>query len=155
MDRNYWQEYWDNYYKFMAMYVRELQNAYPGEDFTDEYIEVAKIFEPSMDFDQYESYEDYFVDNDEYYDYPDDGYHKPTPKISPGGGQFTIDNCKKMAIVRIEMKKGYKPSKFYMLVDKYDKRSIQGYRIDCDDDRIKFKAISLEYYDISLIECVF
>ena len=25
MDNNYWQEYWDNYYKFMAVYLGGLQ----------------------------------------------------------------------------------------------------------------------------------
>ncbi len=48
MDRNYWQEYWDNYYKFMAVYLREVQEAYPDVDIKSEYTEVASLFEPVM-----------------------------------------------------------------------------------------------------------
>lgn len=44
MDRNYWQDYWDNYYKFMAVYLREFQNAYPDSDIKSEYLEVASLF---------------------------------------------------------------------------------------------------------------
>ena len=58
MERNYWKEYWDNYYKFMAVYLRELQNAYPDVDIKNEYLEVASLFEPSMPCEDY--------DNDEY-----------------------------------------------------------------------------------------
>lgn len=53
------------------------------------------------------------------------------------------------------MKKGYNPSNYYMVVDKYDNRSISGYRIVCDNGKIKFKSMSVEYKDISFIECAF
>ena len=32
MDNNYWQEYWDNYYKFMAVYLGGLQANYDNVD---------------------------------------------------------------------------------------------------------------------------
>lgn len=31
MERNYWQEYLENYYKFVAPELGELQNTYPNE----------------------------------------------------------------------------------------------------------------------------
>lgn len=79
----------------------------------------------------------------------------PGPAISPGGGQFTINNCKKMSVVRIVMRSGFNPSSFYMLVDRTDRRSIQGYRIAHNDGRIRFVPMSVEYRNINFIECVF
>lgn len=201
MDRNYWQEYWENYYKFMALYLREVQDVYPDVDIKQEYAEVASLFEPSMPFEDYE----------DYYEYDEYGYLKedrdppslpggisiypfilpgggqpnfpfmpspnqpppppqqpnqppppppgegPTnvPFISPGGGQFTINNCRRMAIVRVEMKRGFNPNNFYMIVDKADRRSIQGFRIACESSRIRFVPMAVEYRNINLIECVF
>lgn len=176
MDRNYWQEYWDNYYKFMAVYLREVQNAYPNADITNEYLEAASLFEPSMPLEDYENYDEY--DDDDYdYDYSqtdDDppfilpgggpsgapfilpgGGPSTTPFISPGGGQFTINNCRRMAIVRIEMRRGFNPSNFFMVVDRADRRSIQGFRIACEGGRIRFVPMAVEYRNINLIECAF
>lgn len=171
MERNYWQEYWDNYYKFMAVYLRELQNVYPNADITNEYVEVANLFAPSMPFEDYDSYDEYDDGYDEYDD--GDGYNlsendnnptsfispaggqSPTPFISPGGGQFTINNCRRMAIVRIEMRRGFNPSRFYMIVDRADRRSIQGFRIACEAGRVRFIPMAVEYRNINLIECAF
>ena len=48
MQSKYWQEYWDNYYKFMAVYLGGLQEAYDDVDIKKEYLEVSRLFEPSM-----------------------------------------------------------------------------------------------------------
>ena len=169
MERNYWQEYWDNYCKFMAVYLRELQNAYPNADVTNEYVEVANLFAPSMPFEDYENYEDSYLeaDNDPApFMFPGamqiptpsispGGGQAPTPFISPGGGQFTINNCRRMAIVRIEMRRGFNPSNFFMVVDRADRRSIQGFRIACEAGRIRFVPMAVEYRNINFIECAF
>ena len=199
MERNYWQEYWDNYYKFMAVYLRELQNAYPNKDITNEYVEVANLFAPSMPLEDSENYNE--SDNGSGYNNPEvdsdptstspgggqspapftlpgggqsptpfispgggqsptpfispGGGQSPTPFISPGGGQFTINNCRRMAIVRIEMRRGFNPSNFFMIVDRADRRSIQGFRIACESGRIRFIPMAVEYRNINLIECAF
>ena len=187
MERNYWQEYWDNYYKFIAVYLRELQNAYPNKDITNEYVEVANLFAPSMPLEDSENYNE--SDNGSGYNNPEvdsdptstspvggqpsnpcmspgggqspapftlpGGGQSPTPFISPGGGQFTINNCRRMAIVRIEMRRGFNPSNFFMIVDRADRRSIQGFRIACESGRIRFIPMAVEYRNINLIECAF
>ena len=175
MERNYWQEYWDNYYKFMAVYLRELQNAYPNKDITNEYVEVANLFAPSMPLENSENsnesndssgYNNPELDNNPTSTSPDGGQssnpftspgggQSPAPFISPGGGQFTINNCRRMAIVRIEMRRGFNPSNFFMIVDRADRRSIQGFRIACESGRIRFIPMAVEYRNINLIECAF
>ncbi|WP_052356750.1 hypothetical protein [Faecalimicrobium dakarense] len=223
MERNYWQEYWDNYYKFMAVYIRELQNAYPDADITNEYVEVANLFAPSMPFEDLENYDEYEDgdgnnysegDNNTPFTSPDGeqspntftspsggqspnpfsspgggqspntftspvggqspntftspsggqstnpfsspgGGQSPTPFISPGGGQFTINNCRRMAIVRIDMRRGFSPSNFFLIVDRADRRSIQGFRIACDGGRVRFVPMAVEYRNINRIECAF
>jgi len=171
MDRNYWKEYWDNYYNFMAVYLREVQEAYPNMDIKSEYTEVASLFEPDMTLEEYDTYESYDNDggdnnleiND---DLPDvevaaapfvfpGGGPNPQPFISPGGGQFTINNCRRMAIVRIEMRRGFNPSNFFMAVDRADNRSIQGFRIACEGGRIRFVPMAVDYRNINRIECAF
>ena len=180
MDRNYWQEYWDNYYKFMAVYLREVQNAYPDADIKNEYTEVARLFEPSMPLDDdYDDDNNYLEeDNDPPFTLPGGGQsstpftlpgggqsnppftspgggQSSTPFISPGGGQFTINNCRRMAIVRIVMRRGFSPSQFYLIVDRADRRSIQGFRIACEGGRVRFVPMAVEYRNINLIECAF
>ena len=193
MERNYWQEYWENYYKFMAVYLNELQNSYPNVDIREGYLEVADLFEPSM---PNEDYNDNY-DNDNDYDYEEaqlppftfpggitipgggqfpnqpgggqspnqpgggqspnqpGGGQSPTPFISPGGGQFTINNCRRMAIVRIVMRRGFNPSEFFLVVDRADRRSIQGFRIACEGGRVRFVPMAVEYRNINFIECAF
>lgn len=196
MERNYWEQYWDNYYKFMAVYLRELQDLYPNADIKKEYIEVANLFEPSMNLEDYEDYDQYDMDdedensqgvNDPPSILPEEGQstmplaspfifpgmgpgpvippgggqlpgagQSPGPFISPGGGQFTINNCRRMAIVRIEMRRGFNPSNFFMVVDRADRRSIQGFRIACEGGgRIRFVPMAVEYRNINAIECAF
>ena len=223
MKKNYWQECWENYYKFMGVYLRMLQNAYPDMDFTNEYVKVANLIAPSMPIEGLEDYNEYNnngnfnypeIDNNSPYILPNEGQspnpftspnggqspnpftspsngqspnpfsapgngqspnpfsapsggqspasfsapnneQSPTPFISHGGGQFTINNCKKMAVVRIEMRRGFNPSNFFMLVDSSDRRSIQGFRIACESGRIRFIPMSVEYRNINLIECAF
>ena len=211
MKKNYWQECWENYYKFMGVYLRMLQNAYPDMDFTNEYVKVANLIAPSMPIEGLEDYNEYNnngnfnypeIDNNSPYILPNEGQspnpfsapnggqspnpfsapgngqspnpfsapsggqspasfsapnneQSPTPFISPGGGQFTINNCKKMAVVRIEMRRGFNPSNFFMLVDSSDRRSIQGFRIACESGRIRLIPMSVEYRNINLIECAF
>lgn len=156
MERNYWQEYWDSYFKFMAVYLRELQNEYPEIDIKNEYVEVASLFEPSMPFE----------DDDPPFTLPGGGQspasfispsggQSPETFISPGGGQFTISNCRRMAIVRIVMRRGFSPSNFYLIVDRADRRSIQGFRIACEAGRIRFVPMAVEYRNINFIECAF
>ena len=195
MERNYWQEYWDNYYKFMAVYLREVQDAYPNVDIKHEYAEVASLFEPSMPLENYE-YND--GDDNNYSEEDNDppislpggaqfnapftlpgggqsntpftlpgggqsntpftspgGGQSATPFISPGGGQFTINNCRRMAIVRIVMRRGFSPSQFYLIVDRADRRSIQGFRIACEGGRVRFVPMAVEYRNINFIECAF
>ena len=48
MNNDYWKKYWDSYYNFMDFYIDKLQNIYPNEDIGERYIEVAKLFEPSI-----------------------------------------------------------------------------------------------------------
>lgn len=170
MERNYWQEYWDNYCKFMAVYLTELQNAYPDADIKNEYVEVANLFEPAMPLEYYENFDEYEdIDNDPEREndppvgaqsiapfiFPGGGQQSPTPFISPGGGKFTINNCRRMAIVRIEMRRGFTPSNFFMVVDRADNRSIQGFRIACESGRIRFVPMAVEYRNINFIECAF
>ena len=156
MKRNQSEGSWESYF-------RELQNQYPNEDVRDLYPE-----DPA-----YMSFEDYGSGNEDIYnnsiedDYsrfmfpggspsgPPGGGQSPAPKISPGGGQFTINNCKKMAIVRISMRRGFNPSNFHMIVDRADNRSIRGFRIACEGGRVRFVPIALEYRNIDVIECVF
>ena len=199
MKKNYWQEYWESYFNFMALYLSELRNRYPNADIKHEYTEVAKLFEPSMPPEYYEIYDEYDEggennnlpeDNDPPATQPGGGQtpnpfilpggvqfpnpfappgggqpsnpntqpgggQTPTPFISPGGGQFTINNCRRMAIVRIEMRRGFNPSNFFMIVDKADRRSIQGFRIACESGRIRFIPMAVDYRNINFIECAF
>ena len=178
MNTNYWQEYWESYYNFMALYLSEIQRLYPDADLKEKYIEVADLIEPRPT-----DYEIYDEDNEVEealvpqfpLPFPGGGIgpiilpgggpgnlpkppnppNNPMPNISPGGGQFTINNCKRMAIVRIVMKRGFSPSNFYLVVDSFDNRSIQGYRIACNDGRVRFVAMSVEYRNIDFIECAF
>ena len=227
MDNNYWQEYWDNYYKFMAVYLGGLQENYNNVDMKKEYLEVSRLFEPPMTPEGYNNSTQNNTNmptNDalstEYYTMPgmgnnmqqgpgpviqqnntDNTMQQPTdiqgpgpvilpdsdqsanpesadpmqqgilqipipfistgagqtPEsfISPGGGQFTINNCKKVSLVRIEMRRGFNPNTFYMLVDRADRRSIQGFRIACQNNQIRFIPMALDYRNINVIECVF
>lgn len=187
MDRNYWQDYWDSYYKFMALYLSELQKVYPDADIKQEYAEVSQLIEPSVRPEDYEIYDEYeYDDNNDDNEYVEESYQPSftlpggigpvilpgggqspnpptqpgggqpaTPFISPGGGQFTINNCRRMAIVRIVMRGGFNPSSFYLVVDRADRRSIQGFRIACEGGRIRFVPMAVEYRNINFIECAF
>ena len=175
MQKNYWTEYWESYFNFMALYLSELRNRYPNEDIKHEYTEVAKLFEPSMPPEYYEIYDEYDEggennnlpeDNDPPATQPGGGQspnpfilpgggQTPTPFISPGGGQFTINNCRRMAIVRIVMRRGFNPSELFMVVDRADNRSIQGFRIACEGGRIRFVPMAVDYRNINFIECAF
>ena len=42
-----------------------------------------------------------------------------------------------------------------MVVDRVDRRSIQGFRIACESGRIRFVLMAVEYRNINLIECAF
>ena len=199
MKKNYWQEYWESYFNFMALYLSELRNRYPNADIKHEYTEVAKLFEPSMPPEYYEIYDEYDEggennnlpeDNDPPATQPGGGQtpnpfilpggvqfpnpfappgggqpsnpntqpgggQTPTPFISPGGGQFTINNCRRMAIVRIVMRRGFTPSEFHLIVDRADNRSIQGFRIACEGNRVRFVPMAVDYRNINFIECAF
>ena len=226
MDNNYWQEYWDNYYKFMAVYLGGLQENYDNVDMKKEYLEVSRLFEPPMtpeDYNNSTQNNTNMPTNDalstEYYTMPgmgnnmqqgpgpviqqnntDNTMQQPTdvegpgpvilpdsdpssapvsiqqgglqvpiplpfistgsgqaPEsfISPDGGQFTINNCRRMAVVRIEMRREFNPNNFHMLVDRADRRSIQGFRIACQNNQIRFIPMALDYRNINVIECVF
>ena len=96
MKKNYWQEYWESYFNFMALYLSELRNRYPNADIKHEYTEVAKLFEPSMPPEYYEIYDEYDEggennnlpeDNDSPATQPGGG-QTPNPFILPGGVQF-------------------------------------------------------------------
>ena len=233
MDNNYWQEYWDNYYKFMAVYLGGLQENYDNVDMKKEYLEVSRLFEPPMTHEGTNMPINNALST-EYYMIPgvennmqqgigpaiqqdnnmqqgpgpviqqnntDNNMQQPTdiqgpgpvilpdsdqsanpesadpmqqgilqipipfistgagqtPEsfISPGGGQFTINNCKKVSLVRIEMRRGFNPNTFYMLVDSADRRSIQGFRIACQNNQIRFVPMAIDYRNINVIECVF
>ena len=163
MQKNYWTEYWESYFNFMALYLSELRNRYPNADIKHEYTEVAKLFEPSMPPEYYEIYDEY-DEGGENNNLPEDndppatqpgGGQSPNPFISPGGGQFTINNCRRMAIVRIVMRRGFTPSEFHLIVDRADNRSIQGFRIACEGGRIRFVPMAVDYRNINFIECAF
>ena len=222
MQSKYWQEYWDNYYKFMAVYLGGLQEAYDDVDIKKEYLEVSRLFEPSMPLTGYENNQNNNNNNStqqdnnnlqqnnnspmgsgdnsnsqpnnngdmsindalstEYFMIPEinqgpgpviqpgvnqgpglviqpgsnqspQPFISPGPFVSPGGGQFTINNCRRMAVVRIEARRGFNPQNFYMIVDRADRRSIQGYRIACENNRIRFVPMAIEYRNINVIEC--
>ena len=222
MQSKYWQEYWDNYYKFMAVYLGGLQEAYDDVDIKKEYLEVSRLFEPSMPPTGYENNQNNNNNNStqqdnnnlqqnnnspmgsgdnsnlqpnnngdmsindalstEYFMIPEinqgpgpviqpgvnqgpgpviqpgsnqspQPFISPGPFVSPGGGQFTINNCRRMAVVRIEARRGFNPQNFYMIVDRTDRRSIQGYRIACENNRIRFVPMAIEYRNINVIEC--
>ena len=222
MQSKYWQEYWDNYYKFMAVYLGGLQEAYDDVDIKKEYLEVSRLFEPSMPPTGYENNQNNNNNNStqqdnnnlqqnnnspmgsgdnsnsqpnnngdmsindalstEYFMIPEinqgpgpviqpgvnqgpgpviqpgsnqspQPFISPGPFVSPGGGQFTINNCRRMAVVRIEATRGFNPQNFYMIVDRADRRSIQGYRIACENNRIRFVPMAIEYRNINVIEC--
>ena len=89
MDRNYWQDYWENYYKFMAVYLRELQNAYPDADIKNEYAEVANLFEPPMSLEDYEDY-------DLFEKYGKDSVENPDFVIKDGKHDGTVFMVKKL-----------------------------------------------------------
>src|SRR5699024_9261829 len=95
MKKNYWQECWENYYKFMGVYLRMLQNAYPDMDFTNEYVKVANLIAPSMPIEGLEDYNEYNnngnfnypeIDNNSPYILPNEG-QSPNPFSAPGNGQ--------------------------------------------------------------------
>lgn len=222
MQSKYWQEYWDNYYKFMAVYLGGLQEAYDDVDIKKEYLEVSRLFDPSMPPTGYENNQNNNNNNStqqdnnnlqqnnnspmgsgdnsnsqpnnngdmsindalstEYFMIPEinqgpgpviqpgvnqgpgpviqpgsnqspQPFISPGPFVSPGGGQFTINNCRRMAVVRIEARRGFNPQNFYMIVDRTDRRSIQGYRIACENNRIRFVPMAIEYRNINVIEC--
>ena len=222
MQSKYWQDYWDNYYKFMAVYLGGLQEAYDDVDIKKEYLEVSRLFEPSMPPTGYENNQNNNNNNStqqdnnnlqqnnnspmgsgdnsnsqpnnngdmsindalstEYFMIPEinqgpgpviqpgvnqgpgpviqpgsnqspQPFTSPEPFVSPGGGQFTINNCRRMAVVRIEARRGFNPQNFYMIVDRADRRSIQGYRIACENNRIRFVPMAIEYRNINVIEC--
>ena len=222
MQSKYWQEYWDNYYKFMAVYLGGLQEAYDDVDIKKEYLEVSRLFEPSMPPTGYENNQNNNNNNStqqdnnnlqqnnnspmgsgdnsnsqpnnngdmsindalstEYFMIPEinqgpgpviqpgvnqgpgpviqpgsnqspQPFISPGPFVSPGGGQFTINNCRRMAVVRIEARRGFNPQNFYMIVDIADRRSIQGYRIACENNRVRFVPMAIEYRNINVIEC--
>ena len=222
MQSKYWQEYWDNYYKFMAVYLGGLQEAYDDVDIKKEYLEVSRLFEPSMPPTGYENNQNNNNNNStqqdnnnlqqnnnspmgsgdnsnsqpnnngdmsindalstEYFMIPEinqgpgpviqpgvnqgpgpviqpgsnqspQPFISPGPFVSPGGGQFTINNCRRMAVVRIEARRGFNPQNFYMIVDRVGRRSIQGYRIACENNRIRFVPMAIEYRNINVIEC--
>ena len=221
MDNNYWQEYWDNYYKFMAVYLGGLQANYDNVDMKKEYLEVSRLFEPPMTPEDSnnskknntnKSINDVYTmpgignnmqqgpgpaiqqnNTDNTMQQPTDvegpgpvilpdsdqssapvsiqqgGLQVPIPLpfistgsgqapesfISPDGGQFTINNCRRMAVVRIEMRREFNPNNFHMLVDRADRRSIQGFRIACQNNQIRFIPMALDYRNINVIECVF
>ena len=96
MKKNYWQEYWESYFNFMALYLSKLRNRYPNADIKHEYTEVAKLFEPSMPPEYYEIYDEY-DEGGENNNLPEDndppatqpgGGQTPNPFILPGGVQF-------------------------------------------------------------------
>lgn len=96
MQKNYWQEYWESYFNFMALYLSELRNRHPNADIKHEYTEVAKLFEPSMPPEYYEIYDEY-DEGGENNNLPEDndppatqpgGGQTPNPFILPGGVQF-------------------------------------------------------------------
>ena len=96
MKKNYWQEYWESYFNFMALYLSELRNRYPNADIKHEDTEVAKLFEPSMPPEYYEIYDEY-DEGGENNNLPEDndppatqpgGGQTPNPFILPGGVQF-------------------------------------------------------------------
>ena len=96
MKKNYWQEYWESYFNFMALYLSELRNRYPNADIKHEYTEVAKLFEPSMPPEYYEIYDEY-DEGGENNNLPEDndppatqpgGGQSPNPFTQPGGGQY-------------------------------------------------------------------
>ena len=96
MKKNYWQDYWESYFNFMALYLSELRNRYPNADIKHEYTEVAKLFEPSMPPEYYEIYDEY-DEGGENNNLPEDndppatqpgGGQTPNPFILPGGVQF-------------------------------------------------------------------
>ena len=96
MKKNYWQEYWESYFNFMALYLSELRNRYPNADIKHEYTEVAILFEPSMPPEYYEIYDEY-DEGGENNNLPEDndppatqpgGGQTPNPCILPGGVQF-------------------------------------------------------------------
>ena len=222
MQSKYWQEYWDNYYKFMAVYLGGLQEVYDDVDIKKEYLEVSRLFEPSMPPTGYENNQNNNNNNStqqdnnnlqqnnnspmgsgdnsnsqpnnngdmsindelstEYFMIPEinqgpgpviqpgvnqgpgpviqpgsnqspQPFISPGPFVSPGGGQFTINNCRRMAVVRIEARRGFNPQNFYMIVDRADRRSIQGYRIACENNRVRFVPMAIEYRNINVIEC--
>ena len=180
MDRNYWKEYWESYCKFMALYLRELQDAYPDADIKEEYLQAANLFDPTMPFEDFESYYEYYADSNNYSEMDNNQpstsgggqsgnpftsgggqssnpftFPGGTPFISPGSGQFTINNCRRMAIVRIVMRRGFNPSEFFMVVDRADNRSIRGFRIACEGGRIRFVPMAVEFRNINVIECAF
>ena len=96
MKKNYWTEYWESYFNFMALYLSELRNRYPNADIKHEYTEVAKLFEPSMPPEYYEIYDEY-DEGGENNNLPEDndppatqpgGGQSPNPFTQPGGGQY-------------------------------------------------------------------
>jgi hypothetical protein len=153
MHKNYWQEYLENYNNFMAMYLRELQNSDPNQDIAKEYLDVANFLAPPM---QFEDEFDFDPDEFSFAQQQVPQQQAPGTFISPGGGLFTLQNCRRMPIVNITMRRGFTPSRFYLVVSRFDLRSISGHRIECDSSgNIRFRAITVELRNINVMECAF
>ena len=172
MQKNYWQEYWESYFNFMALYLSELRNRYPNADIKHEYTEVAKLFEPSMPPEYYEIYDEY-DEGGENNNLPEDndppatqpgggqtpnpfilpgGVQFPNPFAPPGGGQPSNPNAQPGGG---QTPTPFIPSEFHLIVDRADNRSIQGFRIACEGGRIRFVPMAVEYRNINFIECAF
>lgn len=174
MQKNYWTEYWESYFNFMALYLSELRNRYPNADIKHEYTEVAKLFEPSMPPEYYEIYDEY-DEGGENNNLPEDndppatqpgGGQSPNPFILPGGVQFPNPFAPpgggQPSNPNTQPGGGQTPTPFispgggqFMVVDRADNRSIQGFRIACEGGRIRFVPMAVDYRNINFIECAF
>lgn len=158
MGRNRLKECWEDY-------CRELENANNNKDITGIYVENDNLFADSTSFEEYQGHNcDIYKVSEEEGEHlrfmfpggsPSGGGQSPAPMVSPGGGQFTVNNCRRMPIVRIDMRRGFNPSNFFMVVDRTDNRSIRGFRIACEGGRVRFVPMAVEYRNINVIECAF
>lgn len=65
---------------------------------------------------------------------------------------YKLDLNLKNLFLIIVMIRNFNPSEFFMIVDKADNQSISRFKIACENRRIRFRAIYIDFIDIQLLK---
>lgn len=152
MQSEYINNYWRCYFYWMNFYLNQMRMLNINKSIVLDQIKNISSLSPNSGYNEYlsgtsrDEYEDISSDNIDYI------YAQFEPSISPDGGNFVIHNCPKYHIVRIRTYR----SEFIMIVDFYDRASISGYEIRCDNNgRLRFVPSSIEWRFIQSMSCAF